>query len=92
MEINLSRQQFETLLKTVYLGVWMINAHREPEIRSVSSKSLSGICGPWLIGQVSRTSLKLIRHCIKFSPHTSLPTHCIPSSTSMMMRRSGMAW
>jgi hypothetical protein len=31
MEISLSRQQFETLLKTVYLGAWMISAHRERE-------------------------------------------------------------
>jgi len=35
VEINLSRQQFETLLKTMYLGVWMVNGIREPgnEIR-----------------------------------------------------------
>jgi hypothetical protein len=30
MEINLSEQQFETLLKVVYLGDWMVNAIREP--------------------------------------------------------------
>ena len=28
MEISLSRQQFETLLKVVYLGDWMVNAIR----------------------------------------------------------------
>ena len=30
MEIKLSRQQFETLLKSVYLGDWMVNAIRVP--------------------------------------------------------------
>lgn len=30
MEIKLSRQQFETLLKSVYLGDWMVNAIRTP--------------------------------------------------------------
>jgi hypothetical protein len=30
MEIRLSRQQFETLLKSVYLGDWMVNAIRAP--------------------------------------------------------------
>lgn len=30
MEISLSRQQFETLLKVVYLGDWMVNAIRVP--------------------------------------------------------------
>ncbi len=30
MEINLSRQQFETLLRAVYMGDWMVNAIREP--------------------------------------------------------------
>jgi hypothetical protein len=30
MEIKLSRKQFETLLKSVYLGDWMVNAIRAP--------------------------------------------------------------
>ncbi len=30
MELNLSREQFETLLKAVYLGDWMVNAIRVP--------------------------------------------------------------
>jgi hypothetical protein len=30
MEIRLSWQQFETLLKSVYLGDWMVNAIRAP--------------------------------------------------------------
>jgi hypothetical protein len=30
MELNLSREQFETLLKAVYLGDWMVNAIRMP--------------------------------------------------------------
>lgn len=30
MEISLSRRQFETLLKAVYLGDWMVNAIRVP--------------------------------------------------------------
>ncbi len=30
MNITLSRQQFETLLKAVYLGDWMVNAIRVP--------------------------------------------------------------
>ncbi len=30
MEINLSRQQFETLLKVIYLSDWMVNAIRVP--------------------------------------------------------------
>jgi len=30
MEINPSREQFETLLKVVYLGDWMVNAIRVP--------------------------------------------------------------
>lgn len=30
MELKLSREQFETLLKVVYLGDWMVNAIRVP--------------------------------------------------------------
>ena len=30
MEITLSRQQFETLLRVVYMGDWMVNAIRIP--------------------------------------------------------------
>lgn len=30
MEIQLSRKQFETLIKSVYLGDWMVNAIRAP--------------------------------------------------------------
>lgn len=30
MELNLSREQFEALLKAVYLGDWMVNAIRVP--------------------------------------------------------------
>ena len=29
MKINLTKKQYETLAKTVYLGNWMANAQRE---------------------------------------------------------------
>jgi len=30
MEVRLSKEQFEVLLKAVYLGDWMVNANRVP--------------------------------------------------------------
>jgi hypothetical protein len=90
MEIKLSRQQFVTLLKSVYLGDWMVNAIRVPG-SYVPERSLSSFCYHSPISLVFVTSWSSIRLCLSFSSKKSTMKSFSPSLMSTMMRSSGTA-